>query len=257
MILAWLCFFDGLVALAVMAAGVVGAHWGLTLPGLGFQIFVIGLLNAGFGLILGLIAVPMALFSPARKAARVPAFVGGGISLALIGAALVVVVPRLKYPPISDITTDTAHPPEFVHAPQMPVNHGRDMSYVAASAQVQQAVPLYAGLAPLKLADSPDDAFKRVEVVAGEVPSWQITYNDPATRTLEGIATSKIFRFKDDFVIQVRPAEGGGSLVEMRSRLRNPQEPDLGSGYERIVSFFQDVQHPPEPAAPGTAQAQP
>jgi hypothetical protein len=257
MILAWLCFFDGLVALAVMAAGVVGAHWGLTLPSLGFQVFVIGLLNAGFGLLLGLIAVPMALFSPARRPARVPAFLGSGISLVLIATTLAIVVPRLKYPPISDITTDTAHPPEFVHATQLPVNRGRDMSYKPASARAQAAVPLYAGLAPLKLPDSPDDAFKRVQVVAGEIPSWQTTYNDPATRTLEGIATSKIFRFQDDFVVQVRPADGGGSLVEMRSRLRNPQQPDLGSSYERIVSFFDDLQHPPEPAAPGTPQAQP
>jgi uncharacterized protein (DUF1499 family) len=258
MILAWLCFFDGFVALAVMAAGIVGAHWGLAAPALGFQIFIIGLLNAAFGLLLGLIAVPMAMFSPARRASRAPALIGGILSLVLLGSVTVIVWPRMtKYRPASDLTTDTVHPPQFVRAAQYPANRGRDMSYTAASAQAQQAWPLYASLAPLKLPGTPEDVFKRVAIVAGEVPSWYIMSNDPATRTLEGIAVSKVFHFNDDFIIQVRPADGGGSLVEMRSRSRSAQEPDLGANYERIVSFFHDLQNPPSPAPPGTPQAQP
>jgi hypothetical protein len=258
MILAWLCFFDGFVALAVIAAGIVGAHWGLAAPALGFQIFIIGLLNAAFGLLLGLIAVPMTMFSPARRASRAPALIGGLLSLVLIGGVAIIVWPRIqKYPPANDLSTNPANPPEFVHATQYPANRGRDMSYSAASSRTQQASPLYASLTPLKLPGNPDDVFKRVAIVAGEVPSWYIMSNDPATRTLEGIAVSPVFRFNDDFIIQVRPADGGGSLVEMRSRSRNPQEPDLGANYERIVSFFHDVQNPPAPAAPGTPQAQP
>jgi uncharacterized protein (DUF1499 family) len=256
MILAWLCFFDGLVALAVMAAGLVGAHFGQAAPNIGFQVFIIGLLNAAIGLMLGLIAVPLSMFSPARKNARVPAFIGFALSLVLVAAVAIVVAPRLKYPPISDVSTDIANPPNFVHATQLPGNQGRDLSYSPVSAQVQPRSTIYAGLAPLKLPGSPDEVFKRVQVVAGEIPSWQILYSDPATHTLEGVATSKVFRFKDDFVIQVRPADGGASLVEMRSRSRQ-QQADLGSNYERIVSFFNDLQNPPSPAPPGTPQAQP
>jgi uncharacterized protein (DUF1499 family) len=257
MILAWLCFFDGFVALAVMAAGVVGAHWGLAAPALGFQIFVIGLLNAAFGLLLGLIAVPVTMFSPSSRPSRAPALIGGILSLVLVSSVAIIVWPRMKYPLASDLTTDPAHPPAFVRALQYPANKGRDMTYSASAASVQQASPLYAALAPLKLPGNPDDVFKRVAIVAGEVPSWYIMSNDPSTRTLEGIAVSKVFRFNDDFIIQVRPADGGGSLVEMRSRSRNAQEPDLGANYERIVSFFHDLQNPPTAAPPGTPQAQP
>lgn len=258
MILAWLCFFDGFVALAVMAAGIVGAHWGLAAPTLGFQIFIIGLLNAAFGLLLGLIAVPMTMFSSSRRSSRAPALVGGILSLVLIASVAIIVLPRLqKYRPASDLTTDIAHPPEFVHALSYPANQGRDMSYSASAASVQQASPLYLALAPLKLPGNPDDVFKRVAIVAGEVPSWYIMSNDPATRTLEGVAVSKVFRFNDDFIIQVRASDGGGSLVEMRSRSRNAQEPDLGANYERIVSFFHDLENPPTAAPPGTPQAQP
>jgi uncharacterized protein (DUF1499 family) len=256
MILAWLCFFDGLVALAVMAAGIIGAHFGHAAPDVGLQVFTIGLINAAIGLMLGVIAVPLTVISPTRKAGRVPAIIGFALSLVMVAAVAVIVGPRLKYPPINDISTDTASPPAFVHATQLPGNKGRDMSYSPISAQVQQHSAIYAGLAPLKLPGPPDLVFKRVEIVAGEIPSWKIVYNDQATHTLEGIATSKVFRFKDDFVIQVRPAPGGGSLVEMRSRSREKQA-DLGSNYDRIVSFFYDLQHPPVPAPPGTPQAQP
>ncbi|HUN56826.1 MAG TPA: DUF1499 domain-containing protein [Candidatus Binataceae bacterium] len=256
MILAWLCFFDGLVALAVMAAGLVGAHFGQAAPSVGFQVFIIGLLNAAIGLMLGLVAVPMAMFSPARKNARVPAFIGFALSLVMVATVAVIVAPRLKYPPISDVSTDIANPPNFVHANQLPGNAGHDMSYSPVSAQLQQHSSIYAGLAPLKFPGSPDQVFKRVQIVAGEIPNWQILYTDPATHTLEGMATSKVFRFKDDFVIQVRPADGAGSLVEMRSRSR-AQQADLGSNYDRIVSFFNDLQNPPSPAPPGTPQAQP
>jgi len=256
MILAWLCFFDGLLASAVMAAGVVGAHWGLTAPYMGFQVFVIGLLNAAIGLALGLVAVPLTIYSPKRSAARGPALVGGVLSLLLVAGVAIIVGPRLKYPPISDITTDTAHPPEFVHAGEFAENRGRDLSYSPAAAQIQQNSPIYAGLAPLQLPGKPDEVFKHAEIIAGQIPNWRITSSDPASRTLEGVATSKVFRFHDDFIIQVRPATDGGSLVEMRSRSRD-QQADLGSNYNRIVSFFEDLRNGPNVAPPGTAQAQP
>ncbi|HTT76993.1 MAG TPA: DUF1499 domain-containing protein [Candidatus Binataceae bacterium] len=256
MILAWLCFFDGLVAVAVMAAGVIGAHFGHAAPSVGFQLFIIGLLNAAISLLLGLIAVPLSILSPSRKPARVPAIIGAALSLVLLAGVASVVVPRLKYPPINDITTDTAQPPAFVHATQLPGNRGHDLSYSPVSRQVQEHSPVYATLAPLTLPGPPAQVFKRVEIVAGEIPSWQILYNDPATYTLEGVATSTVFRFKDDFVIQVRPGDNGNSVVEMRSRSRETPA-DLGSNYERIESFFYDLQHPPHPAPPGTPQVQP
>ena len=67
---------------------------------------------------------------------------------------------------------------------------------------------------------------------------WKVTYTDPKTRSLEGVATTSLFRFHDDFVIQVRPAPGGsGSLVEMRSKSRDGQG-DVGANYKRIQSFL-------------------
>ena len=70
------------------------------------------------------------------------------------------------------------------------------------------------------------------------VPGWFIVYIDPATRTIEGVETSYLFRFRDDFVIEVRPGpEPNSSLVEMRSRSRAGTG-DFGVNYNRIREFF-------------------
>jgi uncharacterized protein (DUF1499 family) len=114
---------------------------------------------------------------------------------------------------------------------------------------VQEAAGTYKDLAPLRLDGAPDDVFKRVQIIAGEVPDWQITNNDQGKRKIEGIATSALFRFKDDFVIEVRDAGGGASLVEMRSKSRDGKG-DLGVNYHRIRSFFTLVQGPPRGATP-------
>jgi hypothetical protein len=60
----------------------------------------------------------------------------------------------------------------------------------------------------------------------------------------------------DDFIVQVRLGDNGGSLVDMRSRSRD-RHADLGSNYNRIVSFFNDLHNGPNAAPPGSAQGQP
>jgi uncharacterized protein (DUF1499 family) len=76
--------------------------------------------------------------------------------------------------------------------------------------------------------------------VARTMPRWQVTSVDPETITLEGVAETPLFRFLDDFVIQVR-ASGEGSLIEMRSRSREGKG-DLGVNAQRIKEFFATLQ---------------
>lgn len=248
MVLAWLAFFDSLIAIALGAAGLVAAHFGISTPFFGFTLFVGGLFFAVLALLFSIIALLVMLFSPARRTALPRAVIGGVFGLVLVLPVLGVVLTH-PYPAINDITTDTKSPPEFVHAEDLPANRGRDLKYNAATAKVQENAGVYRGLAPLKLAASPDDAYKKAEIIAGEVTVWQITSRDPQKRTIEGVATSTLFRFQDDFVIQVRPASGGGSLVEMRSKSRDGKG-DLGANYNRIESFFRLLQGPPRGQAP-------
>jgi len=96
----------------------------------------------------------------------------------------------------------------------------------------------YPKLDPLRLDEKPDDAFLKVRAAANTMPGWLIVFTDPATRTVEGVETSNLFRFRDDFIIQVRPdLDANSSLVEMRSRSRDGTG-DFGVNYKRIRAFF-------------------
>jgi uncharacterized protein (DUF1499 family) len=256
MIPAWLAFFDGLLALALALAGIVAAHYGLTAPFIGFSL----VLGAGVLGIFGLVAGVIGFFrtaSPARRSGRPRAIIGLVLSLVIVAPLLGIFLTHKQYPPINDITTDTQNPPEFVKAQEIPANHAREMKYDSAKyAAVQTGAPVYKDLAPLKVGGAPDDVFKKAEIIAGEVPNWRITFTDPSKRTMEGVATSAIFHFTDDWVVEVRPAEVGGSLVEMRSKSRDGVG-DLGVNYHRIESFFRLLQGPPRGAAGSREDAPP
>ncbi len=257
MILAWLALFDGIIALVLAIAGIVCAHFGVVPPFnlhlstalFGFYLFLFGFFFAVLAFLIGIIALLVTSIMPSRRAGRPRTIVGTILALIVIVPIFRIVWSTRKYPPINDITTDTKNPPAFEYAQTLPQNRSRDMSYKPAAAAAQQAAPVYRDLAPVELPGSPDDVYKRVEIIAGEFPGWQVTYRDPAHHSVEGVATSTLFQFKDDFVIQVRPAgQNGETLVEMRSKSRDGKG-DLGANYNRIQSFFRALQGPPRGVA--------
>jgi uncharacterized protein (DUF1499 family) len=146
------------------------------------------------------------------------------------------------FPPINDITTDTAAPPEFTRALSLPENHGRNLTYPGDSfAQLQREA--YPEIQPLHLDMAPVEAFDMIETAADANPYWQLTMVDGEMLILEGVAITPLFRFSDDFIIQVRPAPGG-SVVQMRSRSREGRS-DQGANAERIVDFFAAIKPQP------------
>jgi uncharacterized protein (DUF1499 family) len=257
MILAWLTLFDGILAVLLAIAGILCAHFGVVPPFhwhlspalFGFLILLFGFFIAVLGIIIGVIALIVTFLMPSRRPGRVQAVTGTILALAVALPIFRIRVTTSQYPPINDITTDTKNPPSFQYAQTLPANSSRDMSYKPEMASAQEGAPVYHNLQPLKLAGSPDDVYKRVEIIAGEFPGWQVTYRDPVHRTVEGVATSTVFGFKDDFVIQVRAApDNDYSLVEMRSKSRDGKG-DLGANYNRIESFFRALQGPPRGVA--------
>ena len=239
MIPAWLAFFDGMLAVTLVAVGVVGAHFYLTPAFFGFQLFAFGFLLSLLGFVLGIIGLLMTRSGP-RRAARPRALIGTLLSGAVALPVFAVFMVHSKYPPINDITTDFANPPEYVHAVELIANQGRDMKYNRDKYMAAQQKG-YPPLAPGSITGDPTAVFDRVKTLVASIPDWQITYVDPKTRTLEGVSTSKLFHFQDDFVIEVRPGPNGTSLVEMRSKSRDGVG-DLGVNYNRIVMFLGKLQ---------------
>jgi uncharacterized protein (DUF1499 family) len=239
MIPAWLAFFDGMLAVTLVAVGVIAAHFYLTPAFFGFQLFAFGFLLSLLGFVLGIIGLLMTR-SEARRVARPRALIGTLLSLAVALPVFAVITAHSKYPPINDITTDFENPPEYIHAVELIANQGRDMKYNRDKYMAAQQKG-YPALAPGSVTGDPAGVFDRVKTLVTSIPDWQITYVDPKTRTLEGVSTSQLFHFQDDFVIEVRPGPSGTSLVEMRSKSRDGVG-DLGVNYHRIVMFLGKLQ---------------
>ncbi len=199
----------------------------------GFAILALGLLDAIIALISGVVGLARG-GATSRGAA-----LGGLIPAVLILGAVIASASSGDGPRINDITTDTQNPPQFTQATRIEANHGRDMSYPGESFARQQLAG-YGPIEPLALADDPSKAFARVYETAKSIETWEITLADPGQRKIEGVDTSWLFRFKDDFVIEIRADGKGGSLVHMRSKSRDGKG-DLGANAARILEFFERV----------------
>lgn len=220
----------GTGALIAFVLGPLVAHFRIVPALIGFIVFDLGGLLGLAALVTGIVA----LVRGGAGAGRTGLALGAIVTIAFLSIAL----PGRKFPPINDITTDTTDPPQFVKAGSLDGNQGRDMKYPGVSFAEQQRGG-YPDLAPLRLNMPVDAAFKRVAAAAKRMGDWEITRADAATHALEGIATSRLFRFKDDFVVEVRPQDSG-SVVQMRSKSRDGKG-DIGANAARIKAFFSEV----------------
>lgn len=219
-----------LVAAAAFVLGPVGAHFGLTKAMTGFLVFAVGGILGLASTVLGIIGA-LRNHGEARSIASRGLVVGGVVALIFLG----LVMRGRNVPRINDMTTDTERAPKFTAAAALPENAGRDMAYPGPSFAEQQR-KAYPDLAPLLLPVPPADAYAKVAKAAGEMPNWVIIRNDPNELILEGTDTTWLFRFQDDFVVEVRQ-DVAGSAVQMRSKSRNGQG-DFGTNAARIRAFF-------------------
>jgi uncharacterized protein (DUF1499 family) len=213
------------VALAVLAVLLLAACGPGTRAGLwpfrvGFGMFagamLTGLAAAGAALV--------GLVLPALRARSAPIL----IAALLLGAASAAIpldyVRRVKtLPYINDITTDAERPPQFSPPKEYP-------GYFAELQQIG-----YPDLRPLKLELPPKQAFDRAAESA-RAHGWEITRLDEAAGTIEAVATTPWFGFKDDVAIRVS-ASGTGSRVDMRSKSRVGRS-DTGTNARRIREFL-------------------
>ena len=224
--------FLGALAVFDAVLGPVLIHLGVLQPIGGFLFFA-------SGLVFGLVAVVLAPFAiratrAGGRAGRGLAWLGFACGAALLTLVFVSRQGASGLPRINDITTDVADPPAFASDP---ADDGRDMSYPAGFApQVQKA---YADLAPIRVSSEPAQALALAEQTARGL-GWEVVSVDRAAGTLLARETSKIFHFVDDILVRVRPGEGGGTVVDVRSKSRVGQG-DLGANAARIRAFTEKL----------------
>lgn len=229
----------GIVALALVALGVLGIQIRVLPPLTGFYLYGLGALVGGLLALLlgafGLIVTRDGLDPTGRRRS----LVGGCIGAALVGATLSAGASGGGVPPINDITTNLQDPPGFSYATEVPENEGRDMSYPEDFvAQVQEGYP---DLAPLRLEMSQQESYARALLAAEEL-GWEITFQDPQAGVFEARTVSTVFRFVDDIAVRVRP-DASGAIIDLRSKSRDGRG-DLGANADRIRNFahtFQDL----------------
>ncbi|NCG19693.1 MAG: DUF1499 domain-containing protein [Rhodobacterales bacterium] len=133
---------------------------------------------------------------------------------------------------INDISTDLEDVPELSW--RMADSGHQNSLPSGFKALIRQS---YADLVPLILPVAPDVAYQRAHRLALHWPRWTMVRADADAGVLEGYETTRLFRFKDDFVIRFR-AEGDGARIDMRSKSRLGKS-DLGVNAKRIRAFFE------------------
>jgi uncharacterized protein (DUF1499 family) len=218
-----------LVAVLLLVVGPLLAFLGVVPGFVGFITFALGALVGFLGVVAGII-----------RALRGQPRVGlTAVALGLL-AILVVLFPAFSagsHPRINDISTDLEDVPAFTQAASQPENKGRDMGYPGEFKPIVREG--YPGLKPLRVSAAPDAVFEKAVALAREQPRWQVTAVDAQARTFEGMVETGIFRFRDDFVVRVRP-EAEGTRVDMRSKSRVGKG-DLGANARRIEQFLQGL----------------
>ena len=125
---------------------------------------------------------------------------GGGFLLAvLIGLTLVAAV---LWPAINDVTTGET--------------------------------PEYADLRPQRFKQSYERVFDAALATAQGL-GWEVAPLDRGRGEIRAVATTRVFRFKDDVIVTLR-REGDGVVVNVRSRSRIGRG-DLGANARRIRQF--------------------
>jgi len=188
--------------------------------------------RVGFGMFAGALLVGLAAAGAAIVGLALPRLRQGSGPLlvcALVLGAASAALPldylrRVKtLPYINDITTDTESPPQFSPA----------KTYEAHFAELQRIG--YPELRPLELALPPKQAFARAAETIRAM-GLEVRSTDEKAGTIEAVATTRWFGFKDDMVIRIRPA-GAGSRVDVRSKSRVGRS-DVGANAHRIQEFL-------------------
>jgi len=223
----------GLLGLFDVVLGPVLIHLGWVAPLFGFQwLFLLGILEGLLALLIGLFAL-WRTRAGAGRTGRELAWLGVGSGAALLALLVVGLAGGGDGPRINDITTSPDDPPAFVAAQEAAPNRGRDMDYPANFAAQQRAG--YPELSSIRVSSPPERALELARATAEEL-GWEIVDVDPAAGRLEAREASRVFRFVDDVVVRVRPGEGGGSVVDVRSKSRDGRG-DMGVNAARIRAF--------------------
>ena len=149
-----------------------------------------------------------------------------------------------KLPPIHDITTDIQTPPVFTKAvitrrtksqcsntlDYMGKTFGKDKTLVS-----EAQVNAYPDIRTLVFTKDVDTVFDKAMVVAKSM-GWEMVTSSKDAGVIEATDHSFWYGFTDDVAVRIRAADGGGTLVDIRS-ISCVGRSDIGVNAKRIRQF--------------------
>ena len=247
-VLARLAFAGFAAALLIALSGGFGKQLGFWTYQTGFRMLEWGVYVGIAALALGLAWAAVAIYTNDGRA------MNWGIA-GMIGAAVVIGFPVYGYyaaktvPPIHDITTDIAHPPQFrallalrkadgaVNPPEYYGDtkitwHGQTKTV----AQWQRKY--YTDIYTIRILTPPEKLYARA-LKAAKSMGWDIVAESAKDGHIEATDTTFFFGFTDDIAIRVRPS-GMGARLDIRSESRVGRS-DIGKNAARIRAYIKEL----------------
>ena len=242
----WAAGILGVGSVIVALAAALGAGQGLWHFRGAFGVLRYAFFAAIAGAILGLIGLFLA-----RRAHQARLLMANLVALVVALGFLLylggLVRQARSVPAIHDVATNLDDLPQFTRLKVRPDNLENvpdldrpELKALAPDARWKAVHrQAYGDLKTVKVPMSVEETVRRAEALARD-RGWVVAVADPASGSVEATATSRFFRFKDDVAIRVRPAPGGGSLVDMRSISRVGGS-DVGMNAKRVRAFLGDL----------------
>ena len=222
-------------AIVLMVASPLSNHLGLVDFTVAIPMFLVGAVATLLAILVGIGGI-VTTRSAAGRGKALTALVGGII---IIGITVLMIVPNMAYPPIHDISTDTVNAPEFVALRAARDAAPNETDYEGGEVAEQQ-LAAFPNLMTFVSTQPGRDVFDASEQVVADM-GWDIAAAVPADGRIEATATTRIFGYKDDVVIRIRPTMDGTTVVDVRSASRVGGG-DLGANAARITEFLTALQ---------------
>lgn len=135
-------------------------------------------------------------------------------------------------PRMNDVATDLHDPPQFVIKNKLNPLPEEFKARIFEHYKEQ--------LRALEAVCAKNTAFEACKSSAERMPRWTIEKADAEAGILEGHSSTKLMRFKDDWVIRLRDGDNSRVRIDMRSKSRLGKS-DFGANAARISEFLADV----------------
>ncbi len=177
---------------------------------------------------------------------------GMAVSLAIFAWPAGVVPFYLRSAHLSDVTTDTEHPPEYAILARDRARGANPVAYPAAFAETQARI--FPELQPLILQRPTEEVFEAAGEAARRL-KWRIVAEEApeadSAGHIEAEDRTLILGFIDDVVVRV-DGEGGQTRVDVRSLSRYGTY-DFGRNAQRVKDFYAELHARLEAAVPSAA----